>query len=111
MKAYAPDLFHEWRKQTKYHALQLKLVRRVYPVLQHRIQAARDLAELLGAVQDIEVLVSGLSEHRDDHIIAALEVRRSAMLEGARVAGEALFPLKPKAWARALDREHATPDL
>lgn len=107
----APNLFHEWRKQTKYHALQLRLVRHVYPALQPRIQAARDLADLLGAVQDIEVLVSGLSPHRDGHIVTALEVRRRAMLEGARVAGEALFPLKPKAWARALDREPAAADL
>lgn len=107
----APDLFHEWRKQTKYHALQLRLVRRIYPGLQPSIQAARDLAELLGAVQDIEVLVSGLSHGRDGHIITALEVRRRAMLEGARVAGEALFPLKPKAWSKALDRQTAEADL
>jgi CHAD domain-containing protein len=99
-----PELFHEWRKQTKYHALQLRLVRQVLPAVEPRIEAARDLAELLGAVQDVEVLVIGLAEGRNAaHVIAALAARRRAMLEGARVAGEALFALKRKQWARTLE--------
>jgi CHAD domain-containing protein len=96
----APELFHEWRKQTKYHALQLRLVRHVFPAVEPRIEAARDLAELLGVVQDIEVLVVGLSAGRNQPVIAALDGRRRAMLTGARVAGEALFALKPRSWAR-----------
>ena len=103
----APDRFHEWRKQTKYHALQLRLVRQVFPVAAARIEAARDLAELLGAVQDIEVLVTGLSDGRNQHIIAALDARRRGMLHGARVAGEALFAEKPKDWSRAVWKAHA----
>jgi CHAD domain-containing protein len=102
-----PDLFHEWRKQTKYHALQLRLVRHVFPAVEPRIEAARDLAELLGAVQDIEVLMAGLSDERNPSVIAALEGRRRAMLDGARVAGEALFALKPKDWARAIHKAGA----
>jgi CHAD domain-containing protein len=103
----APELFHEWRKQTKYHALQLRLVRHVFPAAEPRIEAARDLAGLLGAVQDIEVLVTGLSDGRNQSIIAALNGRRHAMLNGARVAGEALFALKSKDWARAIHKAGA----
>jgi CHAD domain-containing protein len=106
----APDLFHEWRKQTKYHALQLRLVRHVFPAVEPRIEAARDLAELLGAVQDIEVLVTGLSDGRNQPIIAALDGRRRAMLNGARVGGEALFSLKAKDWARAIHKAGAEID-
>jgi CHAD domain-containing protein len=103
----APELFHEWRKQTKYHALQLRLVRNVFPVVDARIEAARDLAALLGSVQDIEVLVVGLSDGRNQSIIAALDGRRRAMLTGAYVAGEALFTLKPKVWAKAISHAPA----
>ena len=103
----APELFHEWRKQTKHHALQLRLVRHVFSTVDLRIEAARDLARLLGAVQDIEVLVTGLSDGRNQHIIAALDGRRRAMLQSAQKAGEALFGQKPKDWSRAVGKAGA----
>lgn len=109
---HAPAACHEWRKQAKYHALQLRLVRHHFPQVETRIQSARDLAELLGGVQDVEVLSQGLASSRSDqHILGALEARKSVMLKGAFVAGEALFACHRKAWARSLDREHAAPDL
>src|SRR5262249_8769869 len=70
-----PAAYHEWRKQAKYHALQLRLVRQIFPQVEARIDAARDLAELLGGVQDVEVLSHSLIEGRsnDHHVLGALE--------------------------------------
>ena len=98
----ALDLFHEWRKQTKHHALQLRLVRHVVASVDSRIEAARDLAQLLGAVQDVEVLVTGLSALRKPSLIGALDGRRRAMLQDARISGEALFAQTSKDWSRAI---------
>jgi CHAD domain-containing protein len=115
LAAYAKDVpaaYHEWRKQTKYHALQLRLVRNIFPQVEARIEAARDLANLLGGVQDVEVLSHGLAAGRNDHhIFGALKARKSVMLQGAKIAGEVLFASHRKAWSRSLDREHAAPDL
>ena len=62
----APELLHEWRKQAKYHALQARLMRQQFPdALDKRVAGVRDLAELLGEVQDIEVVVAGAKGWRE----------------------------------------------
>ena len=64
----------------------------------------RDLAELLGEVQDIEVVAaapragaSAPAGFRD-----VLEARRKSLVTGARATGAALFAEKPKAWMKEL---------
>lgn len=102
-----PEMLHEWRKQAKSHALQARLVRQMFPeTLEERHIAARDLAELLGAVQDIEIVFEGIANWAEgpEGLAEALQARRSELIEEARVAGEALFGAKTKAWAKLLAR-------
>jgi hypothetical protein len=123
LKDEDPLLIHEWRKQTKYHALQTRLMRMTFPeMLQDRTGAARELAELLGSVQDIEVVLeSGKDwDGAPEGFEEGLKDKRKALIEDAERAGEKLFADKPKAWAtrlldppahQPLDREEAEADL
>lgn len=100
-----PELLHEWRKQVKYHALQSRLMRQQFPdALERRVAGVRDLAELLGEVQDIEVVVAGAKgwRERPAGFLGVLEARRKSLVTGARAAGAALFSEKPKAWMKDL---------
>ena len=100
-----PELLHEWRKQAKYHALQSRLMRQQFPdALERRVAGVRDLAELLGEVQDIEVVAAGAKgwRERPAGFLEVLEARRKSLVTGARAAGAALFSEKPKAWMKDL---------
>jgi CHAD domain len=100
-----PELLHEWRKQAKYHALHARLLRLTFPdVLDQRVAAVRDLAGLLGEAQDIEVLAIGAKGWRDGPrgFKDVLQVRRKALVAGARATGAALFAEKPRAWMKQL---------
>lgn len=105
LKDEEPELLHEWRKQAKYHALQARLMRMHFPdVLDQRVAGVRDLAGLLGEVQDIEVVSEGVKGWRDGPkgLAGVLEARRKSLITGARATGAALFSEKPKAWASQL---------
>ena len=105
LKHEEPELLHEWRKQAKYHALQARLMRMHFPdVLDQRVAAVRDLAGLLGEVQDIEVVSEGAKGWGEGPkgFADVLEARRKALVTGARATGAALFAEKPKAWAQQL---------
>ncbi len=97
-----PEAFHDWRKQAKYHALHVRLSRKVFPVLEDRVKAARDLGEHLGAVQDIEVVLQGLSP-RAVRLRRALEARRAMMMGDAFQAGEDLFGVRRRTWLKSLE--------
>jgi CHAD domain-containing protein len=95
------ELMHEWRKQAKYHALQARLMRQQFPdALDRRVAGVRDLAELLGEVQDIEVVAAGAKgwRERPQGFFEVLEARRRSLVTGARATGAALFSEKPKSW-------------
>lgn len=131
LREETPDAFHEWRKRVKSHGLQLKALQLVFPMISERVSAVRDLAECLGAIQDVAVLQkaleTGVGEGIDPRIAGALLAERKAMQASAVEQGEALFGEKAKAWARralgpgalgrgepdhgALDRQPAEPDL
>lgn len=105
LKDEDPELLHEWRKQTKYHALQTRLLRLMFPdALDKRVASVRDLAELLGGAQDIEVVAAGAKRWRErpQGFFNVLEARRKALVTGARATGAALFADKPKAWMKEL---------
>lgn len=100
-----PELLHEWRKQAKYHYLQARLMRQQFPdALDRRVAGVRDLAELLGEVQDIEVVVEGAKRWRERPagFLDVLDARRKSLVAGASAAGAALFSEKPKAWMKDL---------
>ena len=105
LKDEEPELLHEWRKQAKYHALQARLMRLHFPdLLDQRVAAVRDLAGLLGEVQDIEVVAAGAKGWREGPkgFFDVLDARRNSLVTGARATGAALFAEKPKAWAKQL---------
>jgi hypothetical protein len=105
LKDEEPELLHEWRKQAKYHALHARLMRTHFPdVLDQRVAGVRDLAGLLGEVQDIEVVSEGVKGWREGPkgFADVLEARRKSLVTGARATGAALFSEKPKAWASEL---------
>lgn len=105
LKHEEPELLHEWRKQAKYHALHARLMRMHFPdVLDQRVAGVRDLAGLLGEVQDIEVVAEGAKNWSEapKGFADVLEARRKALVTGARATGAALFSEKPKAWAKQL---------
>jgi CHAD domain-containing protein len=111
-----PEAFHEWRKQAKAHGLQLRVSRIVFPRIAERVAAVRELAECLGHIQDVEVLLQAMKgevgEGIDPRIPEALEAERRKMQAGAEDQGHALFGEKLKAWtARALDAALAPTDL
>jgi hypothetical protein len=124
LKKNDPLLLHEWRKQTKYHALQARLMRLTFPeTLEDRTSASRKLAEVLGDIQDIEVVLESARdwEGAPEGFEAALRERRKELLADAQHAGRKLFSEKSKAFhARlldppiehpVLDREQAQADL
>jgi hypothetical protein len=91
---------HEWRKQAKYHGLQMRLARRIFPdTLTPLIGETRDLAELLGHKQDIEVIVQAMSGNGEASIREALDSKRRELLIEAKLLGEQLFGPKRKQWA------------
>lgn len=99
-----PETLHEWRKQTKYHALQARLMRSVFPQLVSRVGAVRDLSDKLGEVQDIEIVLEGVKGWRTGPkgLAEALKQRREMLVAEAESEGLALFSEKPKAWAGTL---------
>lgn len=111
MKKSDPLLLHEWRKQTKYHALQARLLRTMFPeMLMDRLVAARRLSDVLGEAQDIEVVLEGAKDWAEapEGFFEVLEERRTALIAEARAAGEKLFREKPKAWIELLAAKQAT---
>ncbi len=100
-----PEKLHEWRKQTKYHALQVRLMRHQFPdALLPRLGSARDLSDVLGEVQDIEIVLDAAKGWRSapSGFRAALTARREQLVGAAERAGKVLFGDKPRAWARLL---------
>ncbi len=103
-----PEKLHEWRKQTKYHALQARLLRNLFPeALMPRLGAVRDLSDILGEAQDIEIVLAGVKGWREapKGFREALKTRREQLVAEAERAGLSLFAEKPKAWAGLLDRQ------
>lgn len=97
------ELFHEWRKSAKAHALQTKLLRRLSPMLEARAEAARELALRLGELQDIAVSRAGLEAMASPpggksgraKLASALTEREAEAMGEARRMGRTLFALKP----------------
>lgn len=99
------EAFHEWRKQVKHHALQVRLLRRIFPeTLAPRVARVRDLAECLGRIQDTDLVISGLSGWRTAPrgLLVLLEERRSEMIDQARILGKDLFGAGATRWIRRL---------
>lgn len=94
--------FHEWRKRTKYHSYQLKLLENLWkPVLRaHRCEAAR-LGELLGDEHDLAVLEACLSKDSPSGrshggILKLIASRREALRQEVAKSGPRVYVQKPR---------------
>jgi CHAD domain-containing protein len=115
-KAYqnpGAETFHEWRKRAKYHWYHMRLLRCAWTeMMAVRIEAADELADLLGVQHDLSVLRNTLVGEPDAWD-AATDVRALVLLidrrweelkADVRPLGERLFAEKPKRWAKRLEK-------
>lgn len=64
----APDdeALHEWRKRVQHHWRHMALMREAWPEMtQARVQAAKDISEMLGEDHDISVMLAALDAKSD----------------------------------------------
>ena len=91
------DIFHDWRKQVKYHRYHVRLLRLAWPnVIQARAETADELGECLGKANDLAMYLALVrKEPLNPGELAALEgeVRRrqAALYEQAWLMGDRLF--------------------
>jgi len=104
-----PAHFHEWRKRTKYGAVQFALVRELAPDdLDRRSREAARLGSLLGRHHDIAVLEELLRQSPEKEmfhplLVSAEEVRAGLDAE-ALALGELLYDEDPSAFVNRLKR-------
>lgn len=101
--------FHAWRKSIQQHWRQMRLVGNAWPeYFEARAAQARELSELLGAAQDLSVLIAYVdagADHRvDPRALAGLRnaaIKRQRLLrEAARPRGARLCAEGPGGFAR-----------
>jgi len=97
-----PARFHEWRKQTKYHAAQLRLLRPIAPaIIKGYLKAADALADTLGAHHDLDVLASAVNRLAQpaaadrDRLLAAIRDRNATLEAEAFRLGDELTAERP----------------
>jgi hypothetical protein len=101
--------FHDWRKLVKHHALQVRLMRDLFPSLAGRTQSASGLQESLGRLQDVCVVLEGLTQpasrpsHRvQERLRFALQAELARQMDAARAPGEELFAQRRRAFEQKL---------
>lgn len=94
------DLFHDWRKRTKYHWYHTRLLRPIWPgPMQAHEKAADQLGDLLGDHHDLSVFRAtilaepeALADPPATNLLAALADQRQMALEApAQAVGNRLF--------------------
>ena len=106
-----PARFHEWRKQTKYHANQLELLRAAAPkIFKGYRRVAEALADRLGEHHDLDALAAAIERADADRrsrkkrrVLAAMR-RRNAKLEAVAFRlGDELAAEPPRAFLRRVE--------
>ncbi len=99
------DLFHEWRKKVKATGLQARLLRERFPQLEPDVNAGRELSNVLGLAQDIDVVLAALeadpslplSPREEAELISALITRRGDLFREALELGGRMAPSRREA--------------
>ncbi len=111
--APAEQDFHEWRKQVKYLAAQVRLLRPLRPKkLKDLGQTLDRMADLLGEEHDLSVLQSRLEEpskawasaHELQVIGGIIEAHRLELQEEALELGQRVYAEKPEPFGRRFRR-------
>jgi CHAD domain-containing protein len=100
--------FHEWRKQVKYHANQLALLRSVAPdIFKGYRDVADKLAEALGEHHDLDMLLAALDEAAPQQvepaILEAIGHRRTRLEVKAFRLGHELTMERPTDFLRRIE--------
>lgn len=100
--------FHEWRKQVKYHANQLALLKSVAPdIFKGYRDVADKLAETLGEHHDLDMLQAALDEVAPEgvetSIIGAIDRRRARLEAKAFRLGHELTVERPADFLRRIE--------
>lgn len=104
------EAFHELRKAVQWHWRQMTLLTRAWPeALSVRIEAARELSQILGDHQDLVLLETAakhsaaLDEASRMVIWDACEAKRRVLRDAARFRAERLFAEPPKVFVRRIE--------
>jgi len=106
-----PHLFHDWRKQVKYHWMHMCLVAPARPgVLGARAEEAKALSDVLGDEHDLTVLLAAIPTEPEDfgdaadrELLTGLALARQASLRRkARERGRSLFAERGRVFAERL---------
>lgn len=98
------EKLHEWRKRTKYHWHQMRLLRDAWkPVVQARIKESHHLSDLLGNDHDLAVLCTTLlddptefgSPEEIESLMGLMQRQRSHLQQHAHRLGQRLFAEHP----------------
>jgi len=106
-----PARFHEWRKQTKYHANQLELLRAAAPkIFKGYRRVAEALADRLGEHHDLDALAAAIERADADRrsrkkrrVLAAMRRRNAKLEAGAFRLGDELAAEPPRAFLRRIE--------
>lgn len=102
------EAIHEWRKRVKDLWYQLRLLRPTWPAaLKGPIEAAHELADLLGDHHDLGVLIVDIDARAPDDpdaaaLIALARRHQRELLDAARPLGECLYVEKPSQFSNRL---------
>jgi len=106
-----PELFHEWRKRTKYHWYHCRLLQGVWPaVMKTREAELSRLADFLGEDHDLSVFREALTRVDDplasgstlEALLGLIDQRREELRKQAEPLGGRLFAEKPKHFTRRI---------
>lgn len=108
------EAFHAWRKGVQAHWRHMSLLSRLWPALMDaRVQAARELSQILGDDHDLSLLRvridaladNPLSASDTETVLGLVNERQDALRQVAKPRGHILFAASPKAhgeWLEAL---------
>lgn len=103
--------FHEWRKSVQLHWRHMALMSRAWPdMFAARVEAARQLSQILGDAQDLSVLighVAGLvpdvpAATGTERLVRLARNRQQQLRDLAQPRGAQLFSLSPKILSRSI---------
>ena len=107
------DLFHDWRKSVQLHWRHTALLSRAWPdMFAARVEAARQLSQMLGESQDLAVLAAYIETRAPepmaaegaDALLDLARNRQAVLRKAARPRGELLYSSSPKALARSVSK-------
>ncbi len=105
------EAFHDWRKSVQLHWRHMALLARAWPdMFSARIEAARQLSQILGDAQDLSILIAhiealpprDLSQSTSEHLVQAALTKQQVLRASAQPRGEMLFSLTPKALSSSM---------